>query len=182
MEEEKLPQNEVKTADNDQTDQTTQEVKNVDIKKVNKGNSDLVLTKKQKFLQFLKFLCFSISAGVIQIGSFELMYDVIGWKAWWATYLISLVLSIIWNFTFNRKFTFKSASNVPVAMILVLVYYCAFTPLSVFGGRALEGIGWNGTLVTAIMMVINFVTEFIWDKFVVFNDKLMNKILKKKNN
>lgn len=171
MEEEKLPQQEV-----------PQETENVQEKKVNKGNVDMVLTKKQKFLQFLKFSCFSLSAGVIQIGSFELMYDVIGWKAWWATYLISLVLSVIWNFTFNRKFTFKSASNVPFAMMLVLLYYCAFTPISVFGGNALEGIGWNGTLVTAMMMVLNFITEFLWDKFVVFNDKLMNKILKKKNN
>lgn len=149
------------------------------VKENDKGNSELVLTKKQHFFQFLKFLCFSLSAGVIQIGSFELMYDVIAWKAWWATYLISLFLSIVWNFTFNRKFTFKSASNIPLAMSLVIIYYCAFTPISVFGGNALEGNGWNGTLVTAIMMVFNFLTEFVWDKFVVFNDKLVNKILKK---
>ena len=75
---------------------------------------------------------------------------------------------MIWNFTFNRKFTFKSASNVPLAMLLVVIYYCAFIPSSVFGGDALEGIGWNGTLVTVLMMVINFVTEFLYQKFVVY--------------
>lgn len=165
---------------NDEQKDSKNEIIISEEQKSQKGNSDIVLTKKQKFFQFLKFLGFSISAGVIQIGSFELMYDVIGWRAWWATYLISLVLSVIWNFTFNRKFTFKSASNVPLAMTLVLLYYCAFTPVSVFGGNALEGIGWNGTLVTAMMMVLNFLTEFVWDKFIVFNDKLMNRILKKK--
>jgi putative flippase GtrA len=136
-------------------------------------------SKKESFIELLKFVGFSISAGVIQILSFELLYDVINWKSWWACYLISIVLSVIWNFTFNRKFTFKSANNVPFAMVLVTIYYCAFIPVSVFGGNALEGIGWNGTLVTAIMMLLNFATEFLWDKFVVFNDPLTNKMLSK---
>lgn len=136
-------------------------------------------TKKQEFFQFLKFLAFSLSAGVIQLLSFELLYTWTKWLPWWPSYLISIVLSVIWNFTFNRKFTFKSASNVPLAMILVLIYYCAFVPISVFGGDALEEIGWNGTLVTVLMMVINFITEFFWDKYIVFNDKIINKILRK---
>ena len=105
------------------------------------------------------------------------MYNWIGWKVWWASYLISIILSVLWNFTFNRKFTFKSASNVPIAMTLVIIYYCVFTPISVFGGDALEGIGWNGTLVTFLMMVINFLTEYVWDRFIVFNEKITNKIL-----
>ena len=137
------------------------------------------LTKKQQFFQFLKFLAFSLSAGVIQLLSFELLYTWTACLPWWPSYLISIVLSVIWNFTFNRKFTFKSASNVPLAMLLVAIYYCAFIPSSVFGGNALEGIGWNGTLVTVLMMVINFVTEFFWDKYIVFNDKLINKVIKK---
>ncbi len=136
------------------------------------------LSKKQQFFQFLKFLGFSLSAGLIQILSFELLYHIIKWDSWWATYLISVVLSVIWNFTFNRKFTFKSASNITVSMILALLFYVPFIPLSVFGGNALEQIGWNGTLVTLIMMVINFVTEFIWDKLVVFNDKVVSKLTK----
>lgn len=134
---------------------------------------------KKDFLQFLKFLAFSLSAGVIQILSFELLYTWTKALPWWPSYLISVALSVIWNFTFNRKFTFKSASNVPLAMTLVFLFYCAFTPASVFGGNALEGIGWNGTLVTFLMMVINFITEFFYDKFVVFNDKVIDKILSK---
>lgn len=136
-------------------------------------------TKRESFLEFLKFAGFSLSAGVIQLVSFELLYNWINWHNWWPCYLISIILSVVWNFTFNRKFTFKSASNVPFAMCLVLIYYCAFIPLSVFGGGALEKIGWNGTLVTVLMMLINFLTEFVWDKFVVFNDKLTKKILSK---
>lgn len=135
-----------------------------------------VKDRKKAFMQFLKFALFSLSAGVIQLLSFECLYKWIGWNNWWATYLISLTLSVIWNFTFNRKFTFKSSNNVSIAMILVLLYYCAFTPISVFGGDALEGIGWNGTLVTILMMILNFATEFVYDKFVTFNDKVVNKI------
>ena len=136
-------------------------------------------SKKSAFLQFVIFALFSASAGIIQILSFECLYHWIGWNNWWATYLISLTLSVIWNFTFNRKFTFKSSSNIPVAMTLVFLYYCAFTPISVFGGNALEGIGWNGTLVTVIMMLFNFATEFFFDKYVTFNDKIVQKIANK---
>lgn len=139
------------------------------------------LTKKQQFMQFLKFLVFSLSAGFIQLVSFELLYTWTKCLPWWPAYLISVLLSVIWNFTFNRKFTFKSANNVPLAMMFVLIFYAMFIPASVFGGDALEAIGWNGTLVTMLMMIINFISEFFWDKYIVFNEKLMNKILKNKN-
>lgn len=137
------------------------------------------LTKKQQFIQILKFTAFSISAGAIQLLSFTLLYEWIACLAWWPSYLISIILSVIWNFTFNRKFTFKAANNVPLAMALVVIYYCAFIPVSVFGGNALESL-WGekfGILVTVLMMIINFVTEFIWDKFIVFNSKITDKIL-----
>ncbi|MDE7439090.1 MAG: GtrA family protein [Clostridia bacterium] len=143
-------------------------------------------TKKQQFIQILKFTGFSISAGVIQLLSFTILYEWAACLSWWPAYLISIILSVIWNFTFNRKFTFKAANNVPLAMGLVIVYYCAFIPVSVFGGNALEA-AWDekfGILVTVIMMLINFVTEFLWDKFIVFNQKVTDKILnlfKKKN-
>ena len=139
------------------------------------------MSKKEQFIEILKFTAFSISAGVIQILSFELLYNWINCLPWWPSYLISIVLSVVWNFTFNRKFTFKSATNIPLAMTLAFLFYCAFVPASVFGGNALEGIGWNGTLVTVLMMLINFVLEFLWQKFVVFNDKVTNKILSKFN-
>ena len=95
---------------------------------------------------------------------------------YWVAYLISLVLSVVWNFTFNRKFTFKAANNVPLAMCLVVLYYCAFTPLSTFGADAIVAAGVNEMLVTVSMMVLNFITEFFWDKFVVFNAKVTDAI------
>ncbi len=140
------------------------------------STSDVKISRKKEIIEFLKFLGFSLSAGAIQLGSFTIMYELIGWKEWWACHLISLTLSVLWNFTFNRKFTFKSASNVPLAMAFAFLFYVGFTPASIFGGNALKGIGWNGTLVEVITMVINFVLEFVWDKFIVFNDKLMSKI------
>lgn len=135
--------------------------------------------KTQEFIRFIKFLAFSISAGVIQFGSFTLMTEVIGWDSFWGPHIISVVLSVIWNFTFNRKFTFKSANDVPIAMTLVLAYYVVFTPASAFGGQALEDIGWNGLLVEALMMVINFVTEFFYQRYVVFRNSLNTNNLAK---
>ena len=150
---------------------------------VNDSQENIVNAEKKdtktQIIQFLKFLGFSLSAGVIQLLSFELLYTWTEALPWWPAYLISIILSVVWNFTFNRKFTFKSASNVPLAMTIVAIYYCMFIPVSVFGGDALEGIGWNGTLVTVLMMVINFITEFFWDKYIVFNDKLLAKVFKK---
>ena len=134
--------------------------------------------KLKQFIQILKFTGFSISAGVIQLLSFGVLYDWTKWLPWWPAYLISLVLSVLWNFTFNRKFTFKAANNVPLAMVLVLIYYCMFTPVSVFGGDAIAAqLPENlGMLVTFMMMLINFATEFLWDKFIVFNEKVTSKI------
>ena len=133
---------------------------------------------KNEFFRVLKFVGFSISAGVIQIASFEILYHAINWL-WWPSYLISIILSVIWNFTFNRKFTFQSANNVYVAMGWTLIYYVAFIPVSVFGGDALENIGWHGTLVTVLMMLLNFVTEFAWQRYFVFRKSINTKPLSK---
>ncbi len=162
---------------NSQINSETESLNNEkEINNENSNNKNEKPSRKAEFIEFLKFLCFSLSAGAIQLGSFTLMYELIGWKEWWACHLISLTLSVVWNFTFNRKFTFKSASNVPLAMTFAFLFYVGFTPASIFGGNALKDIGWNGTLVEMLMMVINFVLEFVWDKFIVFNDKLMGKI------
>jgi len=92
---------------------------------------------------------------------------------WWPSYLISLILSVLWNFTLNRNFTFKSASNVPVAMVKVFAYYCVFTPLSTLLGNYLTGtLGWNDYVVTGIDMLLNLVTEFLYQKYYVFRDSL----------
>lgn len=121
----------------------------------------------QNFKQVIKFTLFSISAGVIQIGTFSLFDYVFHWN-YWVAYLISLVLSVLWNFTFNRRYTFKSAKNIPLAMSLVFLYYLVFTPLSTWWGHAFESSGVEDILVTAISMIINFVTEFLYQKFIVY--------------
>ena len=91
----------------------------------------------------------------------------------WADYLIGLVLSVIWNFTLNREFTFKSANNVPVAMAKVFGFYCVFTPLSTWWGDYLtETAGWPDYLVLAGTMIINFITEFLFCRFVVYRNTI----------
>ena len=128
------------------------------------------MSKKPKgeFWRLVKFVLFSISAGVIQMGSFALLNELTGWS-YWPCYLISLVLSVLWNFTLNRKFTFKSAANVPAAMAKVLAYYAVFTPLSTLLGNYLaETLMWNEYLVTAINMILNLGTEYLFQRFVVY--------------
>ena len=122
---------------------------------------------KKEWIRALKFTLFSISAGVIEIISFSLLTELTAFP-YWPCYLIALVLSVLWNFTFNRRYTFRSAGNVPKAMALVAAYYCVFTPLSTLGGNVLANLGWNEYLVTGLNMVVNFVTEFLYDKYVVF--------------
>ena len=130
---------------------------------------------KKELVRMIKFTLFSISAGAIQLGLFELLYNVIKWD-WWPSYLIALVASVIWNFTLNREYTFKSSNNVPVAMFKVFIFYLIFTPLSTLLGKYLEGsLDWNGTLVTLINMVLNFVLEFLYDRYYVFKDSIDTK-------
>lgn len=131
-------------------------------------------TKKREAWRAFKFLLFSISAGAIQMISFTLMTELTGWT-YWPRYLISLVLSVLWNFTFNRKFTFKSAVNVPVAMLKVLAYYAVFTPLSTLLGNYLTGaLLWNDYIVTALNMVLNFATEYLFQRFIVYGKNVDN--------
>ncbi|MCR5809273.1 MAG: GtrA family protein [Clostridiales bacterium] len=123
---------------------------------------------KKELLRTVKYVLIAASAGIIQFTSFTLMNEIIGWD-YWISYLIALVLSVVWNFTFNRKYTFKSASNVPKAMGLVIAYYCVFTPLSTMLEHYLtRKCGWNEYLVTAINMLLNLATEFPYQRFVVF--------------
>lgn len=128
--------------------------------------------RKKELFRTIKFVLFSASAGIIQIVSFTLLNEFSG-LSYWPCYLISLVLSVLWNFTLNRKFTFQSANNVPIAMLKVFAYYLVFTPLSTIGGNYLvEVLHWNEYLVTAINMIFNFVTEYLYDRFVVFGKSI----------
>ncbi len=128
--------------------------------------------KNAELIRAIKFCLFSISAGVVQILSFALLNEILH-LPYWISYGIALVLSVIWNFTFNRKFTFKSATNIPIAMLKVVAYYAVFTPLSMLLEYFLaDRLGWNEYLVTGINMLINFVTEFLYQRFFVFGGSI----------
>lgn len=130
------------------------------------------MDKKKELWRVVKFTLFSISAGLIEMGSFALLTAVTNWS-YWPRYLIALVLSVLWNFTLNRNFTFKSASNVPIAMLKVAAYYAVFTPLSTWLGSYLaDTLGWNDFIVTALNMILNFVTEFLYQRFFVFGKSI----------
>ena len=124
---------------------------------------------KKTFWQAVKFTLFSISAGIVQIGSFTFLNEIVK-LVYWPAYLISLILSIVWNFTLNRKYTFGSASNVPVAMAKIFAFYLVFTPLSTYLGNLADGAGVNEYVVLAVTMLCNFVLEFVYSKFFVFTD------------
>ena len=124
---------------------------------------------KKELLQVLKFTLFSISAGIIQVGAFALLEIFI--KTYWIPYLTSLLLSILWNFTLNRRYTFRSAANVPVAMLKILGFYAVFTPLSTYLGDLAEANGINDFVILVITMLSNFVLEFLFCKFVVYRGK-----------
>ena len=130
------------------------------------------LTKKQNLLQGVKFLFFECSAGIIQAVSFTLLNETIRWD-YWPSYLIALTLSVLFSFTVNRKFPFKSAKNVPLAMMQVIGYYLVFTPLSTWWGEALTRIGWNEYIVLLGTMVINLLTEFCFYRFVVYRKHML---------
>lgn len=138
--------------------------------------------KKAEFIRSVKFTLFSISAGLIQIGAFTLLNEfVLGEKFEWLSYLIALVLSVLWNFTLNRRYTFQSANNVPIAMMKVAAFYLVFTPASTCLEDFLtSGCAWNEYLVTLINMIMNFVLEFLYDRFFVFRGSIDTNELAKK--
>lgn len=127
------------------------------------------MNRKKELWRSIKFVLFSISAGVIQIGSFTLFEEAFH-LIHWVSYLASLILSVLWNFTLNRKFTFHSAGNIPVAMTKVALFYLVFTPLSTWWTAVLTSpeMAWNEYLVLILTMLVNFVSEYLYDRFVVF--------------
>ena len=129
----------------------------------------------KEWIRVLKFVLFSASAGIIQMGSFTLLNEFTGWR-YWPCYLISLLLSILWNFTFNRRFTFKSDANITRSMLLVLAFYAVFTPATTILGEWLaEGLYWNEYLVTAINMLLNLTLEYLYQRYVVYRNKVDNR-------
>ena len=150
---------------------------------INMANENI--SKKDNALMVLKFVLCSTGAGIIQTVSFTLLNELskrteifsfmpekLLENEYGPFYFVALLLSVLFNFTVNRKFTFKSATNVPVAMLKVFGYYCVFTPLSIWWGVALTGAGWNEYLVLAFTMAINLSTEFLFNRFVVFGKSI----------
>ena len=138
------------------------------------------LSKKQNVIQFIKFTAFSASAGAVQVISFTLLFE-FARLSYWPCYLIALILSVLYNFTINRRYTFRSVANFPKAMLKVFAYYCVFTPLSTWWGDQLTGIGWNEYIVLGGTMLINFITEFLFCRFVVYRKSIdTNKLAQKK--
>ena len=126
----------------------------------------------KEYLRFILFAFFSASAGLIEIGAFALLNELTTWS-YWPCYLIALLCSILWNFTLNRKFTFRSAGNVPIAMLKVLGFYAVFTPATTLLGSYLADVlMWNEYLVTGINMALNFVCEYFYQRYVVFRDSI----------
>lgn len=129
-------------------------------------------SKKAELLRAVKFTLFSISAGVIEIGAFSLL-ELFKALPYWPKYLIALLLSVIWNFTLNREFTFKSANNIPVAMLKVALFYAVFTPATtILGNYLADNLLWNDFLVTGINMILNFVLEYLYDRYFVFGSSI----------
>ena len=128
---------------------------------------DQKLSKKENIAQVVKFALFSASAGIIQTLAFTALTELTAWP-YTPRYLIALVLSVLWNFTLNREFTFKSANNVPLAMAKVALFYCIFTPLSTWWGQAMSNAGWNEYIILFLTMGVNLTTEFLYDRFFVF--------------
>lgn len=147
----------------------------------NDSTMPIKMTKKQEIFKFIKFTLISATAGIIQIGSYTLLNEFSGFPEW-LSYLIALILSVVYNFTINRKFTFKSTANYPLAMLKVFCYYCVFSPLSTWWVDQFARIGVNDYIVLAGTMIINFVTEFLFTRFVVYRHSINTNELGKKEN
>ena len=131
----------------------------------------MIKNQNENLVHMIKFLLFSMSAGLIQAITFTILFEFTNF-IYWPAYLVALTLSVIWNFTLNRKFTFKSAANIPVAMTKIAIYYAIFTPLSTWWGDALTTINWNPYLVLFITMVSNLISEFLVTKYIVYKNQI----------
>ena len=139
------------------------------------------LSAKENFIQIIKFVLFSCGAGIIQFLTFTLLNELLSLN-YWVSYLIALTASVLYNFTVNRRYTFKSANNVPKAMLLVILFYAAFTPYSTWLTNFLTiGKGLNEYLVLFICMSQNLILEFLWCRYVVYRNSINSNSLAKKD-
>lgn len=158
---------------------------------VKKKEYDEKRAKRQEKLQFVKYALCAASAGIIQFLTFTILQAVIPDNGQTMHFIVenmsvvtfsattvALCLSILWNFTLNRKFTFKDAGNVPKAMVLAFIFYIPFYPFQtwyVHTIKELLGASINidaaGIIAEGTVMIMNFILEFLWQKFVVFRKK-----------
>ena len=144
------------------------------------SNENQKLSKKETLIQVAKFVAFSMGAGIIQTVTFTLLNE-LAHLEYWISYLTALVLSVLYNFTVNRRYTFKSATNVPVAMLKVAIYYLIFTPVSTYLGNMAENAGVNEYIVLAVTMLCNMVTEFLVCRFWVYGKSINTNDLAEKD-
>lgn len=131
--------------------------------------------EKKELLRTIKYFLVAASAGIIQFGTYALFLEVFHWKTW-ITYLLSLILSVLWNYTINRRFTFKSTASIGRSMALAFAYYLVFTPISTWWTKALvDDIGWNAYLVEIATMLVNGITEFLWQRFFIYRGQVDNR-------
>ena len=129
------------------------------------------MSENKNLWQMIKFILFSISAGVIQEGLYLILFNALG-LSYWFSYLVSLVASVLWNFTFNRRYTFRSDADVKRSMLLVALFYVVFTPVTMLGGQWLVNRGLNGNVVQIGTMLLNFVLEYLYQRFVVYRGRI----------
>ena len=159
-----------------------EDIMNISPKKENQNsNDDKNQSAKKEMIRGIKFALFSASAGIIELTVFSLLNELTNWR-YWACYLIALLMSVLWNFTLNRRYTFRSADNISAAMLKTMGFYCVFTPVStVIGNYLADTLYWNEYLITVIIMLSNFVLEFLYDRFYVFRKTIdTNDLAKKK--
>ena len=135
------------------------------------------MSKRENFIQFIKFTLFSISAGGIELGSFTFLNEVMEYT-YWPSYLLAVTLSVLWNYTFNRRFTFKSANNIPKAMTKVFIFYLIFIPITTWSGDAIYNLGVNEYIILGVTMVLNFVTEFLYSRAFIYKNQMNTRIVK----
>lgn len=129
---------------------------------------------RKEIIRAIKFALVSASAGIVEIGVFTVMNEFTGLK-YWPCYLTALVASVVWCFTINRRYTFKSTKNVPRAMAMVFAFYLVFTPATtILGNYLAETLHWNEYLVTGINMALNLSLEYLYDTFIVYRGEMDN--------
>ena len=128
-----------------------------------------MIMNRSEFIRTVKFTLFSISAGIIQIVLFTLLNELLSLD-YWVSYITSLVASILWNFTINKKVTFKSSSNIKKSMLLIFLFYAVFTPVSTVLGDLAENNNVNEYIVLAVTMISNFVLEYLYSRYIVYRN------------